>query len=92
MEEELHDRLAQADVTPVRLRPTGVEIVLTIRPGRNSAAPWKSLIDALGPVLGEDPLRPFHSRDDRIVSLGLHHHVTGDIGHDVIINAWWASQ
>ena len=31
-------------------------------------------------------------RDDRIVSLGLHHHITGGIGHDVIIDDWWASQ
>jgi hypothetical protein len=30
--------------------------------------------------------------DDRIVRLGLHHHVTSGIGHNVIIDAWWASQ
>jgi len=23
---------------------------------------------------------------------GLHHHITGGIGYDVIIGAWWASQ
>jgi hypothetical protein len=43
-------------------------------------------------VLGEDPIRPSHPRDDRIVSLSLHHHITGGIGHDVIIDAWWARQ
>jgi hypothetical protein len=43
-------------------------------------------------VLGEDPLRPFHPRDDRIVRLGLHQHVTSGIGHYVIIDAWWTSQ
>ncbi len=72
--------------------PADVEIALTTGPGRNRAALWKPLIDAFGPVPGEDPLRPLHPRDDRIVSLGLHHYVTGGIGHDLIINAWWASQ
>jgi hypothetical protein len=90
--QELHDRLAQAGVTPLRPGPAGVEIAVTTGPGRNWAALWKPLIDAFGPVLGEDPVRPFHPRDDRIVRLGLHHHITGGIGHDVIVDAWWASQ
>jgi hypothetical protein len=30
--------------------------------------------------------------DDRIVRLGLHHHVTSGIGHAVIIDSWWTSQ
>ncbi|HEX9359735.1 MAG TPA: hypothetical protein VF933_38750 [Streptosporangiaceae bacterium] len=42
--------------------------------------------------LGKTHSGRFHPRDDRIVSLGLHHHVTGGIGHDVIIDAWWTSQ
>lgn len=60
-------------------------------PGRNWA-PVEALIDAFGPVLSEDPVRPFHPRDDRIVSPGLHPHITSGIGHDMIIDAWWASQ
>jgi hypothetical protein len=40
-------------------------------------------------VLGEDPTRPFHPHDDRIVSLGLHHTIDTGIAHDVIIDAWW---
>jgi hypothetical protein len=88
--QRLHDRLAvQAaaiDPGPVRL-----EIALTTAPGRNWASLWKPLIDAFGPVLGEDPTRPFHPHDDRIVSLGLHHTIDSGVGHDVIINAWWAS-
>jgi hypothetical protein len=52
----------------------------------------EALIDAFGPVLSEDPVRPFHPRDDRIVSPGLHPHITSGIGHDMIIDAWWASQ
>jgi hypothetical protein len=43
-------------------------------------------------VLSEGPGRPFHPKDDRITSPGLHHHVTSGIGHDLIIGAWRASQ
>ena len=50
---------------------------------------WKPLIDAFGPVLGEDPVRAFHPHDDRIVCLGLHHGLDTSIGHDVVIDAWW---
>jgi len=42
-------------------------------------------------VLGEDPARPFHPHDDRIVSLALHHTIDTAIAHDVIIGAWWTS-
>ena len=90
--QELHDRLVRAGVKVVGPGPVGLEISVTTGPGRNWAALWKPLIDAFGPVLGEDLLRPFHPRDDRILRLGLHHHVTGGIGHDVTIDAWWTSQ
>ena len=86
----LHDRLAvQAPI--IDPGPVGLTIALTTGPGRNWASLWKPLIDAFGPVLGEDPTRPFHPRDDRIVSLGLHHAIDTGIAHDVIIDAWWTS-
>src|SRR5215471_17860315 len=69
--------------------PAGLTIALTTGPGRNWASLWKPLIDAFGPVLGEDPARPFHPHDDRIVSLALHHNIDTGIAHDVIIDAWW---
>jgi hypothetical protein len=69
--------------------PAGLTIALTTGPGRNWASLWKPVIDAFGPVLGEDPTRPFHPHDDRIVSLGLHHTIDTGIAHDVIIDAWW---
>jgi hypothetical protein len=88
--QELHDQLAvrAAAIDP---GPAGLTIALTTGPGRNWASLWKPLIDAFGPVLGEDPTRPFHPRDDRIVSLGLHHTIDTGIAHDVIIHAWWTS-
>ena len=58
-------------------------------PGRNWASLWKPLIEAFGPVLGEDPARPFHPHEDRIVSLSLHHTTDTGLTHDVIIHAWW---
>jgi hypothetical protein len=86
----LHDRLAVRAAT-IDPGPAGLTIALTTGPRRNWASLWKPLIDAFGPVLGEDPTRPFHARDDRIVSLGLHHTIDTGIAHDVIINAWWTS-
>jgi hypothetical protein len=86
----LHDRLA-VQAAAIDPGAAGLEIALTTGPGRNWASLWKPLIDAFGPVLGEDPARPFHPYDDRIVSLGLHHTIDTGIGHDVIIDAWWTS-
>ena len=88
--QELHDRLAvQAAI--IDPGPAGLTIALTTGPGRNWASIWKPLIDAFGPVLGEDPAQPFRPHDDRIVSLGLHHTIDTGIAHDVIIDAWWTS-
>jgi hypothetical protein len=86
--QELHDRLA-GQAALIGPGPVGLEIALTTGPGRNWASLWKPLIDAFGPVLGEDPARPFHPRDDRIARLGLHHTIDAGIAYDVIICAWW---
>jgi hypothetical protein len=88
--QELHDRLA-AQATAADPGPVGMGIAVTTRPGRNWANLWKPLIDAFGPVLGDDPARPFHPHDDRIVSLSLHHHIDTGIAHDVIVDAWWST-
>jgi hypothetical protein len=86
--QELHDRLA-AQAATIEPGPAGLTIALTTGPGRNWASLWKPLIDAFGPVLGEDPTVPFHPHDERIVSLGLHHTIDTGIARDVIIDAWW---
>ncbi len=86
--QKLHDRLAVQAAT-IDPGPVGLKIALTTGPGRNWASLWRPLIDAFGPVLGEDPARPFHPNDDRIVSLGLHHTIDTGIADDVIIHAWW---
>jgi hypothetical protein len=88
--QQLHDRLA-AKAATIDPGPAGLNIALTTAPGRNWATLWKPVIDAFGPVLGEDPIQPFHPHDDRIVSLGLHHTIDTSIAHDVIIDAWWTS-
>jgi hypothetical protein len=86
--QELHDRIA-AQAATVDPGPVALTIALMTGPGRNWAGLWKPLIDAFGPVLGEDLTRPFHPYADRIVSLGLHHTIDTGIVHDVIIDAWW---
>jgi len=87
-EQQLHDRLAVQAAT-IDPGPVALTIALTTGPGRNWASLWEPLIDAFGPVLGEDPTRPFHPHDDRIVSLALHHTIDPGIAHDVIIDARW---
>jgi hypothetical protein len=88
--QELCDRLAvQAAI--IDPGPAGLDIALTTGPGRDWASLWKPLIDAFGPVLGEDPAWPSHPHGDRIVSLGLHHTIDTSIARDVIIDAWWTS-
>jgi hypothetical protein len=89
--QDLHDRLLQAQAATIEPGPVAMTIAITTGPGRNWTNLWKPLIDSFGPVLGEDRARPYHPRDDRIVSLGLHHHVNGSLGYDVIIHAWWGS-
>jgi hypothetical protein len=84
----LHDRLA-AQAAAIDPGPVELNIALTTGPGRDWANLCKPLIDAFGPVLGEDPDVAFHPRDDRIVRLGLHHTIGTGITHDVIIDAWW---
>jgi hypothetical protein len=86
--QKLHDRLAVQAAT-IDPGPAGLTIALTTGPGRHWAGLWKPLIDAFGPVLGEDPARPFRPHVDRIVSLALHHTIDTGIAHDVIIDAWW---
>ena len=89
--EALRDRLLLAQVRPAEPGAVEMDIAVTTSAGRNWANLWKPLIDAFGPILGEDPVRPFHPHDDRIVSLGLHHNVAAGIGDDVIVEAWWNS-
>jgi hypothetical protein len=88
--QQLHNRLAM-QTTTIDPGPVGMVIAVTTGPGRNWANLWKPLIDTFGPVLGEDPVQPFHPHDDRIVSLGLHHNLDVAVAHDVIIDAWWSS-
>lgn len=85
----LRERLLQVQPTVPAVGPIGMTIGITTGPGRNWTNIWKPLIDAFGPILGENPGRPFHPNDDRITSLDLHHNVNNAIGHDVIITAWW---
>ena len=69
--------------------PVGLKIALTTGPGRNWASLWKPLIDAFGPVLGEDPT--CRSTRTMTVSSASACITTIDTGiaHDVIIDAWW---
>jgi hypothetical protein len=88
--QRLRDRLRHHGTGPKTVGPLSVSLGLTTGAQRNWANLWKPLIDSLGPILGEDPNRPFHPHDDRVVDLSLHHHVDIEIGHDVIIDVWWA--
>jgi hypothetical protein len=60
--QELRGRLLQAQVAEVELGPVAMGISVTTGPGCNWANFWKPLIDAFGPVLGEDPSPAVHPR------------------------------
>ena len=85
----LRQRLLQAAVNPAPPGPVAIHVVITTGPGRTWPNLWKPLLDAFGPVLGDDPTLPFHPHDDRITLLGLHHNIRADLAHDVIVEAWW---
>jgi hypothetical protein len=88
---DLRGRMFEAKVEPLPPGPVVMDIAVVTSPGRNWANLWKPLVDSLGPLLGEDPGRPFHPCDDRITSLGLHHSVDSALGHDVVVQAWWSA-
>jgi hypothetical protein len=85
----LRERILQAPHPVLVAGPIGMTIGIATGPDRNWTNVWKPLIDAFGPVLGENPERSFQPNDDRITSLSIHHNVNTDIGHDVIITVWW---
>jgi hypothetical protein len=67
-----------------------LEICFRVSPKRNWSTLWKPAIDSLECVLGQDnPARPYHPRDDRIIQLGLHRMDDSGVGHDVHIGIWW---
>ena len=78
-----------AQTIPAEPGPVSLDLAITTGPGRNWVNIWKPLIDSFGPVLGEEPGRPFHPFDDRVTCLSLHHHIDGGIGYDVIIDGIW---
>lgn len=70
--------------------PLELQLSFRLSAQRNWAYLWKPAIDALGSILGDDPGgRPFHPRDDRIVSFAAHREVVPGIGNSVEIGIWW---
>lgn len=88
-QETLRDRVLRVQPNPLPPGPVAIDIAIATGPGRNWSHLWKPLLDAFGPVLGDDPARPFNPCDDRIVRLGLHHHTDVGLGHEVGVQAWW---
>jgi hypothetical protein len=87
--EAVRDRLVRVSPAPLPAGPIALDVAITTGPGRNWSNLWKPLVDAFGPLLGEQPGRLFNPYDDRIVTLGLHHRVEPRLGHDVGIETWW---
>jgi hypothetical protein len=76
--------------TPAPDGPLDVHLALAMSSRRSWASLWKPAIDALGAIVGvEDPLRPFSTRDDRIVSLALHRTVDDALRNEVRLGVWW---
>jgi hypothetical protein len=87
--QSLRDQLVAAGVQPTPAGPVRFTAAITTGRTHTWSNLWKPLIDSLGPMLGEHPSRGPH--DDRIVDLGLHHHVEPDLDHRVTIHLWWST-
>lgn len=88
---DLHAALAASAPAPLPEGPVAVQLAWRCSPRRNWVALWKPTGDAMGPVLGEDPRRPFNPRDDRITSLALHLDPEPALGWSVEVSMWWRS-
>ena len=78
---QINDSVVELDEGPVAL-----QLAFTVGPGRNWTNLWKPTIDSLDTILGRThPARLWNPRDDRITELGLHCHVDGHLGNDVLI-------
>ena len=66
--------------------PVAPHLAFTVGHGRNWINLWKPTIDSLDLILGRTyPAKPWNPRDGRITELGLHCHVDGNLGNDVLI-------
>jgi hypothetical protein len=89
---ELKEQIERQVVSPVTAEPLEMEICFRLAQRRNWAYLWKPTLDALGPILGVDnPLKPYHARDDRIVRLTMHRETDASMGNRVGIAIWWRS-
>lgn len=82
-------RDAVADGEPIEPGPVGMQISLTIGPGRSWTAMWKRTIDGLDAMLGRTyPHKDWNPQDGRIVRLGLHARIDQRLGHDAEAVLW----
>jgi len=79
-----HEVAAALPLDAAELPPGAVDLQVRLQGGRrklltgNWQEYWKPTIDALGRILGEEnPMRPYHPRDDRITNLGFHRFIEG---------------
>jgi hypothetical protein len=80
---------AVADAPPLSDGPVGMQIALTVGPGRRWTGMWKRTIDGLDPLLGSAYTdRPWNPLDGRIVRLGLHRADDPSLGNDVRATIW----
>lgn len=88
---ELHAALLTTKPALLPEGPVTVRLAWRCSPKRNWVALWKPTGDAMGPVLGEDPRRPFNPRDDRIDALELHSVADPSVGWSIGVAMWWRS-
>lgn len=85
----LHEAFSASVGRPLSPGPVEVHLGWRCSPSRNWTMLWKPTGDAMGPVLGASPDRPYNPYDDRIVSIGLHLDADSAMGHNVAVSAWW---
>lgn len=83
----VRDAVAHAEQLPPG--PVGIQIALTVSPGRAWANSWKRTIDGLEPLLGRTYAhRDWNPQDGRVVRLGLHVAIDDSLNHDVEAMIW----
>lgn len=88
--ERIRKSLASSCTSPLPPGAANVRLAWRCSDARNWSSLWKPTGDAMEPVLGcENPQRPYHLNDDRIVDLEFHRNIDNTLGHNVVVGMWW---
>ncbi|MEX2238660.1 MAG: hypothetical protein WEB00_14135 [Dehalococcoidia bacterium] len=89
--ERLHDRIETVVWEAAPAGTVACTMAFRCSSRRNWASLWKPAGDAMGPILGDDPRRPYNPNDDRITEIAFHRNIDDALGNNVEVGIWWKS-